>query len=213
MTAPSTAGCPTMHVSRTAPSPLRLAAGLLLLGGLAGCAGTVVTVDPSPRPAMPSAPMSSVPCSPYEGIWSQGGRNIPITRSGQRLTVNMAAFGRPFATGRVIGDRQIEVTFPDDATFTGVIDGQGSIRWSNGTAWQATVFSGRWRHDGRPGPVVTQFGDRLDVSMAAYGRPNAQGVLTGPSSATVRFPDDAVHNATLVGPACLLWSNGTYWTR
>jgi hypothetical protein len=34
----------------------------------------------------------------------------------------MAAFGRPVATGRVIGDRQIEVSFPDDATFTGVID-------------------------------------------------------------------------------------------
>ena len=49
--------------------------------------------------------------------------------------------------------------------------------------------------------------------MAAYGRPSAQGVLTGPSSATVRFPDDAVHSATLVGPACLLWSNGTWWTR
>jgi hypothetical protein len=81
--------------------------------------------------------MPSVGCAPYEGIWSQGGRNIPITRSGQRLTVNMAAFGRPVAFGRVIGDRHIEASFPDDATFTGVIDVQGSIRWSNGTAWQA----------------------------------------------------------------------------
>ena len=202
-----------MHDRRPDLSPLRRASLLLLLVGLAGCAGTVVTVDPAPRAAMPSAAMPGVACSPYEGTWSAGGRGIPITRSGQRLTVNMAAFGRPVATGRVIGDRQIEVTFPDDATFTGVIDGQGSIRWSNGTAWQATGFSGRWRHDGRPGPVVTQFGDRLDVSMAAYGRPNAQGVLTGPSTASVRFPDDAVHAATLVGPACLQWSNGTFWTR
>jgi hypothetical protein len=67
--------------------------------------------------------------------------------------------------------------------------------------------------DGRPGPVVTQFGDRLDVSMAACGRPKAQGVLTGPSTASVRFPDDAIHAATLVGPACLQRSNGTFWTR
>ena len=124
-----------MHEPRSATSPIRFASVLLLLGGLAGCAGTVVSVDPAPRAAMPS-----VGCAPYEGIWSQGGRNIPITRSGQRLTVNMAAFGRPVAFGRVIGDRHIEASFPDDATFTGVIDGQGSIRWSNGTAWQAPAL-------------------------------------------------------------------------
>ncbi|MCX7231672.1 MAG: hypothetical protein NTW15_22195 [Burkholderiales bacterium] len=57
------------------------------------------------------------------------------------------------------------------------------------------------------------FASDWDISEVAYGRPSAQGVLTGPSSATVRFADDAVHNATLVGPACLLWSNGTWWTR
>jgi hypothetical protein len=207
-----------MHDRRPDTSSLRLASVLLLLGGLAGCAGTVIVVDPGPTPAPASAPvppsaMPIAPCSPFEGTWTHGGKNIPITRSGQRLTVNMAAFRRPTAFGRVIGDRQIEVSFPDDATFTGVIDGQGSIRWSNGTAWQATGFSGRWRFDGRPGPSVTQLGDRLDVNMAAYGRPNAEGVLTGPSTVAVRFPDDATYTATLVGPACLRWSNGTYWTR
>jgi hypothetical protein len=73
---------------------------------------------------------------------------------------------RPVATGRVIGDRQIEVSFPDDATFTGVIDGQGSIRWSNGTAWQAAGFCGRWRHAGRPRLPAVVERDLLDTIAA-----------------------------------------------
>jgi len=189
-------------------STCRLASVLVLLGGLTGCAVTWTSADTAPHGAFRSAP-----CSPFEGTWVHGGMAIPITRIGNRLAVNMAAFRRPTATGRVIGDRQIEVSFPDDATFTGVLDRQGTIRWSNGTTWEATGFSGRWRHDGQPGPIVTQRGNRLEVSMAAYGRPDAEGVLTGPSTASVRFADDAVHTATLIGPACLQWSNGTYWTK
>lgn len=197
-----------MHALRLSTSTCRLAAALLILGGLSGCAVTETSVDTAPRGAF-----QTTPCSPFEGTWVHGGKGIPISRNGNRLTVNMAAFRRPGATGRVIGDRQIEVSFPDDATHTGVLDGQGTIRWSNGTAWQATGFSGRWRHEGRPGPTVTQIGNRLDVNMAAYGRPSAEGVLTGPSTASVRFPDDAIHTATLIGPACMQWSNGTYWTK
>ncbi len=125
----------------------------------------------------------------------------------------MSGFGRPQATGRFLSDSEIEVRFPDDATYTGKLDGQGTLLWSNGSTWQATSFAGRWRFEGRPGPSITQVGNRLRVNMESFGRPQAQGTITGPSMATVRFPDDASFSATLVSPSCLQWSNGTFWTK
>jgi hypothetical protein len=152
-------------------------------------------------------------CSPIEGTWFYSGKGIPVVARGEQLTINMAVFRRPNATGRMISDSQIEVSFPDDATYTGTLDGKGQILWSNGTVWQATQFAGKWYFEGQPGPAVSQAGNRLKVSMASYGRPEARGNITGVSKAQVSFPDDATHTATLVGPNCLQWSNGTGWTK
>ena len=152
-------------------------------------------------------------CSPIDGTWFHVGKGIPVAAKGDQLLVNMSVFRRPNATGRIVSDSQIEVSFPDDATYTGTLDGQGQISWSNGTIWQATQFAGKWFFEGRPGPAVTQVGKRLKIGMESYGRPTAQGTITGPSTATVTFVDDATHHATLVSPTCMQWSNGTVWTK
>jgi len=154
-----------------------------------------------------------VACSPIKGTWFHSGKGIPISANGDRLLVNMSGFRRPNATGHIVNDSQIEVNFPDDGTYTGTLDGQGQISWSNGTAWQATLFAGKWYFDGQPGPAVTHVGKRLKISMASYGRPTAMGTVTGPSTARVSFPDEGTHTATLVSPTCIQWSNGTVWIK
>ena len=153
-------------------------------------------------------------CSPVNGQWYFRGNPGPIiTQSGDLLTVDMSAYRRPTATGRILSPTQIQVTFPDDATFVGTLNGRGQINWSNGTVWQALSFAGTWQYEGRPGPVVTQSGNRLTVNMSAYGRPTATGSVTAPANAKVTFPDDATFNGTLVSPSCIQWSNGTTWTK
>jgi hypothetical protein len=155
----------------------------------------------------------AVVCSSIKGTWFYNGTGIPVSQSGDRLRINMSAFRRPNATGRILSDTQIEVTFPDDATFIGTLDGAGKITWNNDTVWQATRFAGTWRYEGNIGPKISQVGDRLRVNMSHYGRPIAQGTITSPSVASVVFPDDATHTATLVSPSCIKWSNGTMWTK
>jgi len=153
-------------------------------------------------------------CSPVNGQWYFMGKPGPvITQSGDRLSVDMSAYGRPTATGKFLSANRIQVTFPDDATFTGTLDGRGRISWNNSTVWDARNFSGTWKFLGKPGPIVTQTGDQLSVDMSAYGRPGAKGKVTAPSVATVTFPDDGTFTATLVSPSCIQWSNRTTWTK
>ncbi len=156
----------------------------------------------------------AITCSPINGTWVFDGKGIPVSlERGDRIRVNMSNFRRPTAMGRMISPNQIEVTFPDDATFIGSLDGQGKISWNNGTVWQATKFAGTWQYEGEYGPKVVQLGDELRVGMSKYNRPTALGNVTAPGKATVNFTDDAIHTATLIGPNCLKWSNGTTWTK
>lgn len=157
---------------------------------------------------------ASTVCLPVNGQWYFSGRPGPIiTQSGDLLTVDMSAYRRPTATGRILSPTQIQVTFPDDATFVGTLNGRGQINWNNGTVWQALSFAGTWQYEGRPGPVVTQSGNRLSVYMSSYRRPTATGTITALANARVKFPDDATYNGTLVSPSCIQWSNGTTWTK
>ena len=159
-------------------------------------------------------PIARNVCSPVNGQWSYEGRLGPkIWQSGDKLTVDMSAYGRPMAKGQMISPTQIKVTFPDDATFLGTLDGRGQISWNNGTVWRALDFAGTWNYEDVPGPVITQLGDRLKVNMTRYRRPTATGTITAPSLATIKFPDDATHTATLVSPSCIQWSNSTTWTK
>jgi hypothetical protein len=179
----------------------------ILLGGMS----LLVATLPIAQIAQVSA---STICSPVNGQWYFLGRPGPIiTQSGDLLTVDMSAYGRPTATGRILSPTQIQVTFPDDGTFVGTLNGRGQINWNNSTVWQALSFAGTWQYEGIPGPVVTQSGNRLTVDMSAYRRPTAAGRVTAPANASVRFPDDATFNAILVSPSCIQWSNGTTWTK
>ncbi len=152
-------------------------------------------------------------CSLIKGTWYHNGKGIPVDQYGDRIRVNMSAFRRPTATGRMLSPTQIEVKFPDDATFIGTLDGRGKINWNNNTTWQATRFAGSWQYEGKWGPRITQLGDNLSVDMSRYSRPTATGNVTTPSTASIQFPDDATHTATLVSPSCVQWSNGTTWTK
>ncbi len=156
----------------------------------------------------------TVTCSTTDGTWFHSGKGIPVSQiSGNRIRVNMSNFRRPTAMGRILSPTQIEVTFPDDGTFIGTLNGDGQISWNNGTVWQATQFAGSWKYEGEYGPKVRQLGDELLVGMSKYNRPTARGNVTAPGRATVNFTDDAIHTATLVGPNCIKWSNGTTWTK
>lgn len=194
------------------PSPLPMNKSVLaLLGTFALIPGFAISVG-LPAQALP-IPASS-DCSPVNGQWFFGGTPGPIiTQSRDRLSVDMSAYGRPAASGRLLSDSTLEVTFPDDATFTGTLDGRGRIRWNNGTLWEARDFSGTWNFSGRPGPVISQSGARLSVNMSAYGRPTASGTTITPTLARVTFPDDGTFTATLVSPSCIRWSNRTIWTK
>lgn len=179
-----------------------------LVAATALMAGALLPAHAAPRPARPIA------CSPLAGTWFHDRKGIPVSvNAREEILVNMSALRRPNARGRMLGPAQIEVTFPDDGTFTGTLDGQGQIRWSNGTAWQATQFAGTWQHDSAWGPMIRHVGNELKVGMGAYGRPDAMGTVTAPSQASVTFSDDATLTATLVAPNCIQWSNGTTWTK
>jgi hypothetical protein len=161
---------------------------------------------------------AAVECSPIKGVWRYEGKGIPVRYDSNHnvISVNMSNFGRPNAKGRMLSATQIEVNFPDDATFVGTLNGQGKISWSNGTEWQANVFYGDWKYEGKYGPKISPAranSDEMKIYMSKYGRPPAFGNKIGHSQATFNFPDDATHTATLVSPSCMQWSNGTTWTQ
>lgn len=193
-------------------------------------ATTALAFSPVSVPSAQATLRPSDYCSPLNGQWYFQGRPGPtITESDAILwpvdeagrpgrpihfTVDMSIYGRPRATGEFIGPNQIRVTFPDDGTFIGTLDGMGNIRWNNGTVWQAMNFAGQWRYGGVPGPIVRQEGRHLTIDMSAYRRPTAWGTLITPNQARVTFPDGgATLVATLVSPSCIRWSNGTEWTK
>jgi len=66
------------------------------------------------------------------GKWS-GGPVISV--SGNAITVDMTALKRPTAHGSVTDASDITVTFPDDKTYTGKLQGPNKIIWSNNTTW------------------------------------------------------------------------------
>jgi hypothetical protein len=159
-------------------------------------------------------------CS-FSGNWGYQGKRGPyVVQTGDRIQINMRRYNRPNATGRVVNASTIEVNFPDDSTFTGILDGQGHLNWSNGTVWDSTGttnFAGAWNYQGRLGPNVNSVAQRdgtnkLTIDMRRYHRPKAKGTATGPI-ATVNFPDDGTFTGTLVTPSCIKWSNNTTWLK
>jgi serine/threonine protein kinase len=74
------------------------------------------------------------------GQWSYQGLPGPIISvDGDSLWIDMSAYDRPPATGRILSQSKIEVTFyPGAVTITGKLVGPNRIEWSNGTVWEKT---------------------------------------------------------------------------
>jgi hypothetical protein len=70
------------------------------------------------------------------GSWSDGSPWIAIINErATSLTVDMSDYDRPAAHGNISNSSTITVTFPDDRTYTGTLQGAKTIRWSNGSTW------------------------------------------------------------------------------
>jgi hypothetical protein len=87
------------------------------------------------------------------GRWTGGGpQNIVISAAFSLIAVDMSQFGRPAAHGFIVDGSTISVTFPDDATYTGILQAPATIRWSNGSAWRKVASLGG--SDRRPVPAL-----------------------------------------------------------
>jgi hypothetical protein len=75
------------------------------------------------------------------GVWNFDGQPGPVIHVNfNTLTIDMSKFGRPTATGYIIGPSEIWVSFPDAGMFIGTRSenppGQPrTITWTNGTVW------------------------------------------------------------------------------
>jgi len=73
----------------------------------------------------------------WAGQWYWNGSPGPvISVDGNALRIDMSVYGRPAATGRILNESTIEVTFPDDATYIGKLVKPNQIQWPNGTIWE-----------------------------------------------------------------------------
>jgi len=87
----------------------------------------------------PDTPATTAVVFDLNGTYSDGGSARPVISDvNDILTVDMSSQHRPTATGVVITSDTILVTFPDDGTYTAKLQAPGTIRWSNGSAWQKT---------------------------------------------------------------------------
>jgi phospholipase C len=155
------------------------------------------------------------------GEWASGGVAEPfISVTGNSILVDMSALHRPAASGSVLDSTHVSVHFPDDKTYTGVLQAPNVIKWSNNSAWTkvptiATVIdlNGQWMSGGVLGPIITVEGNSISVDMSALKRPKALGTVINNSDISVRFPDDKTYSGVLQKPDTIRWSNNSTWTR
>ena len=70
------------------------------------------------------------------GKWTAGDNNSAvISQSARNLTIDMSAFGRPFAYGSIINDSTIAVIFPDAQSYNARLVPPDEIEWSNNSTW------------------------------------------------------------------------------
>lgn len=166
------------------------------------------------RAAPPTAMASDI-----SGRWSAEGRQPVIAMKDAALTIDMSAFGRPTARGSVTTGSTIRVTFPDDTTLTGRLEGSSVIRWSDGSSWvkvgARTIFDlqGQWSGGTGPGPFFSVNASALSVDMSAFHRPTARGSIIDASTISMTFPDDRTNIGRLESPNVIRWSDGSFWTK
>jgi hypothetical protein len=153
------------------------------------------------------------------GAWTDGGSQYAvISVNVNDLTVNMSAFSRPAAHGTIVGFSTITVTFPDDRTYTGQLEGGNKIRWSNGSVWTKIVrglidLNGQWTDGSARRAIIFSDDTKLTIDMSDYDRPAATGTGVDISTIKVKFPDEATHTGTLQPPKRIAWDNGSAWTK
>ena len=155
------------------------------------------------------------------GAWASGGAAGPfVSVTGNSISIDMSAYHRPTASGRVLDSTHISVSFPDDKTYTGVLQAPNVIRWSNNSSWtkvpaiQTVIdLNGRWMSGGVLGPAITVHGNSISIDMSAYHRPAAVGTVVNGSDISVTFPDDKAYSGILQPPGTIRWSNNTTWTK
>jgi hypothetical protein len=70
------------------------------------------------------------------GKWASGGVPGPvITVTGNALTIDMSAYGRPAAKGAILDVSDIWANFQDDNVYTGKLVAPNEIVWSNNSTW------------------------------------------------------------------------------
>ena len=70
------------------------------------------------------------------GQWASGGVPGPIISvDGVSILVDMSAYRRPSARGSIVNSSNITVNFPDDKTYTGILQLPNTIKWSNNSTW------------------------------------------------------------------------------
>jgi phospholipase C len=155
------------------------------------------------------------------GAWASGGVAGPfVSVTGNSISIDMSASHRPTASGRVLDSTHISVNFPDDKTYTGVLQAPNVIRWSNNSSWtkvpaiQTVIdLNGRWGSGGVLGPVITVHGNSISIDMSALKRPTAVGTVVNGSDISVTFPDDKTYSGVLQPPGTIRWSNNSTWTK
>ncbi len=152
------------------------------------------------------------------GMWASGGVPGPvITVFAATFSVDMSAYGRPAAKGTILSPSTVSVDFPDDKTYSAILQAPGTILFSNSSAWTHFALlidiNGVWASGGTAGPVITVTAISIAVDMSAYGRPTAHGKILTASTITVTFPDAGTFTGTLQAPGTINWSNNSAWTR
>jgi hypothetical protein len=153
------------------------------------------------------------------GDWTDGsGRNAAISVDLSSLSVNMSAFNRPAARGSIVDWSTIEVTFPDDRTYTAQVQPPHQIRWSNNSAWTKVVntvidLNGDWTDGSGRTARIAAGAKALKLDMSDFDRSNANGSIVNSSSITVTFPDDTTYTGQVQTPNKIVWSNGSVWVK
>jgi phospholipase C len=155
------------------------------------------------------------------GEWVSGGVAGPfVSVTGNSISIDMSALHRPTASGSVLDSTHISVNFPDDKTYTAVLQAPNLIKWSNNSSWTKVAaidtvidLNGPWISGGVLGPVITVHGNSISIDMSSLKRPTALGTVVSSSAISVNFPDDKSYTAVLQKPGEIRWSNNSAWTK
>jgi hypothetical protein len=70
------------------------------------------------------------------GNWTDGSDRTAVIYAGAKsIKIDMSDYDRPNASGSIVDSSSISVKFPDDRTYTALLQAPNTIQWSNGSSW------------------------------------------------------------------------------